>query len=39
MQIAVFATICPFLFGTLVGALVGYYGGWPKRSSAASSTP
>jgi peptide/nickel transport system permease protein len=27
MQIAVFATISPFLFGTLVGALVGYYGG------------
>jgi peptide/nickel transport system permease protein len=27
MQIAVFATVSPFLFGTLVGALVGYYGG------------
>ena len=27
MQIAVFATIAPFLFGTIVGALVGYYGG------------
>ena len=27
MQIAVFATISPFVFGTLVGALVGYYGG------------
>jgi peptide/nickel transport system permease protein len=27
MQIAVFATILPFLFGTLVGALVGYVGG------------
>ncbi len=27
MQIAVFATIAPFLFGTFIGALVGYYGG------------
>lgn len=27
MQMAVFATIAPFLFGTVVGALVGYYGG------------
>jgi len=27
MQIAVFSTISPFVFGTLVGALVGYYGG------------
>ena len=27
MQIAVFSTISPFLFGTLIGALVGYYGG------------
>ena len=30
MQIAVFATTGPFLFGTIVGALVGYYGGWPE---------
>jgi peptide/nickel transport system permease protein len=28
MQIAVFATIGPFIFGTIVGALVGYTGGW-----------
>ncbi|QKD02468.1 ABC transporter permease [Mesorhizobium loti] len=28
MQIAVFATIGPFLFGTIVGAMVGYVGGW-----------
>ncbi|MBP1848642.1 ABC transporter permease [Rhizobium halophytocola] len=27
MQIAIFATIFPFVFGTLVGAFVGYYGG------------
>lgn len=27
MQIAVFATIGPFVFGTIVGALVGYAGG------------
>lgn len=27
MQIAVFATIGPFLFGTMIGALVGYAGG------------
>lgn len=27
MRIAVLATIAPFLFGTVVGALVGYYGG------------
>jgi peptide/nickel transport system permease protein len=27
MQIAVLSTIFPFLFGTLVGAVVGYYGG------------
>jgi peptide/nickel transport system permease protein len=27
LQIAVFATLFPFLFGTTVGALVGYYGG------------
>lgn len=27
MQIAVFATISPFFVGTLIGALVGYYGG------------
>jgi peptide/nickel transport system permease protein len=28
MQIAVFATTGPFIFGTIVGALVGYLGGW-----------
>ncbi|QKC85458.1 ABC transporter permease [Mesorhizobium sp. NZP2077] len=28
MQIAVFATTGPFIFGTVVGALVGYVGGW-----------
>jgi peptide/nickel transport system permease protein len=28
MQIAIFATIGPFLFGTMIGALVGYLGGW-----------
>jgi peptide/nickel transport system permease protein len=28
LQIAVFATIAPFIFGTIVGALVGYAGGW-----------
>jgi peptide/nickel transport system permease protein len=27
MQIAVFATTLPFLFGTLIGAMVGYWGG------------
>jgi peptide/nickel transport system permease protein len=27
MRMAVFATISPFLFGTVIGALVGYYGG------------
>jgi peptide/nickel transport system permease protein len=27
MQIAIFATLVPFLFGTAVGAFVGYYGG------------
>ena len=27
MQIAIFATIFPFLFGTMIGALVGYAGG------------
>jgi peptide/nickel transport system permease protein len=27
MRMAVLATIAPFLFGTVVGALVGYYGG------------
>ena len=30
MEIAVFATLFPFIFGTLVGALVGYYGGWAE---------
>jgi peptide/nickel transport system permease protein len=28
MQIAFFATVAPFIFGTLVGALVGYSGRW-----------
>ncbi|OBQ69949.1 ABC transporter permease [Mesorhizobium erdmanii] len=28
MQIAVFATTGPFVFGSIVGALVGYVGGW-----------
>jgi len=28
MQIALFATIGPFIFGTLIGALVGYSGRW-----------
>jgi len=28
MQIAIFATLFPFVFGTIVGALVGYAGGW-----------
>ncbi|QWW70394.1 ABC transporter permease [Rhizobium sp. WYJ-E13] len=28
MQIAIFATIGPFIFGTLVGAFVGYVGGF-----------
>jgi peptide/nickel transport system permease protein len=28
MQIAVFSTIFPLIFGTFVGALTGYYGGW-----------
>jgi peptide/nickel transport system permease protein len=30
MQIAVFATIGPFIAGTIVGALVGYAGGWAE---------
>lgn len=30
MQIAVFATTAPFIFGTIVGALVGYVGGWAE---------
>ncbi len=30
MQIAVFATLAPFVFGTLIGALVGYVGGWAE---------
>ena len=30
MQIAFFATVFPFLFGTVVGALVGYAGGWAE---------
>lgn len=30
MQIAIFATIVPFIFGTIVGALVGYAGGWSE---------
>jgi peptide/nickel transport system permease protein len=28
MQIALFGTLFPLVFGTLVGALAGYYGGW-----------
>jgi peptide/nickel transport system permease protein len=28
MQIALFATLFPLIFGSFVGALVGYYGGW-----------
>jgi peptide/nickel transport system permease protein len=28
MQIAIFCTIFPLVFGTIVGALAGYYGGW-----------
>ncbi len=28
MQIALFCTIFPLIFGTFVGALTGYYGGW-----------
>jgi peptide/nickel transport system permease protein len=28
MQIAIFATVGPFIFGTIVGALVGYAGRW-----------
>lgn len=30
MQIAFFATVFPFVFGTVVGALVGYVGGLPE---------
>ena len=29
LQIALFATIVPLVVGTLIGLLVGYYGGWP----------
>ena len=28
MQIAIFCTVFPLIFGTFVGALTGYYGGW-----------
>ena len=28
LQIALFATIAPLVVGTLIGLLVGYYGGW-----------
>jgi peptide/nickel transport system permease protein len=28
MQIAIFATVFPLLFGSLIGILTGYYGGW-----------
>lgn len=28
MQIAIFSTIFPLIFGTFMGALTGYYGGW-----------
>ena len=30
MQIAFFATVFPFFFGTVIGALVGYVGGLPE---------
>jgi peptide/nickel transport system permease protein len=30
MQIALFTTLFPFVFGTVVGALVGFYGGWAE---------
>jgi peptide/nickel transport system permease protein len=30
MQIAVFATIGPFIAGTIIGAVVGYVGGWAE---------
>lgn len=28
MQIAIFSTLFPLVFGTFIGALAGYYGGW-----------
>ncbi len=28
MQIAIFCTIFPLIFGTFIGALTGFYGGW-----------
>jgi len=28
MQIAIFCTIFPLVFGTILGALTGFYGGW-----------
>ena len=28
LQIAIFTTIFPFFFGSLLGAVVGYYGKW-----------
>lgn len=28
MQIAIFCTLFPLIFGTIVGALIGFYGGW-----------
>ena len=47
LQIAIFTTAFPLVFGTIVGALVGYYGGWldtmfgrarrPRRSPFPSS--
>ena len=30
MQIAVFATVTPFVLGTAIGAVVGYAGGWAE---------
>ncbi len=30
MQIAIFATVVPFIAGTIIGALVGYAGGWAE---------
>ncbi|MGI3901843.1 MAG: ABC transporter permease [Janthinobacterium lividum] len=30
LQIALFGTLFPFVFGTLVGAVVGYAGGWTE---------
>jgi peptide/nickel transport system permease protein len=35
MQIAIFCTLFPLIFGTLVGAVVGYRGAGSRRSSGA----